>query len=216
MPNEATSKRPVLCLVLDRGVARGDLATAVERAAAAGIDWLQIRDRVLSGADLLEFSLSMRRATERGSPGRAIEIIVNRRIDIALAMGADGAHLGFDAQGPGSARGLLPGAKLGISAHTPEEVGRGAAEGASYAHLAPIYAPISKRSTRSALGLSAIAAAAGFGIPVIAQGGLEPARCEEVIRAGAAGIAVTGAILQSDDPGSATAAMRDALDRAVT
>jgi thiamine-phosphate pyrophosphorylase len=213
LTERAATARPVLCLVLDRSVARGDLGDAVQAAAEAGIDWLQIRDRDLSGARLLEFARTMSQAAARGAAGREIEIIVNRRLDIALAIQAAGAHLGFDALPPREARALLPTARLGVSAHSSEEVDRAAAAGADYVHLAPIYSPLSKSSTRPALGLAAITEAARSGIPLIAQGGIEPDHCEGILRAGASGIAVTGSILQSDDPGAATAELRMALDR---
>jgi thiamine-phosphate pyrophosphorylase len=209
-------KRPILCLVLDRGVARRDPGEIVEVAAGAGIDWLQIRDRSLPGARLLEFAIEMQAAAERGAGERTIEIIVNRRIDIALSIDAEGAHLGFDAISIAEARRLLPDARLGISAHSPEEVARQAEDGADYAHLAPIYPPLSKRGTRTALGLDAISQAADQGIPIIAQGGITARNCGDIIRAGASGIAVTGAILLNAAPARATSSLRAALDAALS
>ena len=128
------------------------------------------------------------------------------------AIGAEGVHLGFDALDPATARKLLgPDALLGVSCHTPEEVHEAA--GASYAHLAPIFPPLSKTSSRPALGLGALRAAAGAR-PVLAQGGVELGNAGDCLKAGAAGIAVTGAVLMTDDPGAAAARLRAALDAA--
>ena len=142
-------------------------------------------------------------------------MIVNRRLDLALAIGADGAHLGFDAPSLADARELLgPRALLGVSCHAPEEVARAREAGADYAHLAPVFDPLSKAAERPALGLAKLADGCASGIPVLAQGGIEREHAPEAIRAGAAGIAVIGAILGAEDPGRAAAELRAALDRA--
>ena len=138
---------------------------------------------------------------------------MNRRLDVALAIEAQGAHLGFDAVSLASARQLLGrGAMLGVSAHSPAEVETAAREGADYAHLAPIFAPLSKPASRPPLGVGALSSAAAHGIAVIAQGGVTQDNARELIDHGAAGIAVTGTILLADDPGAATRGLRAALD----
>lgn len=78
-------------------------------------------------------------------------------------------------------------------------------------HLAPVFDPLSKRSTRPALGAAAVRAASRSEVRVIAQGGVTQANAGELVRSGAAGIAVTGAILQATDPAAATRALRAAL-----
>jgi thiamine-phosphate diphosphorylase len=144
-------------------------------------------------------------------------VIVNRRSDVALAIGAEGVHLGFDAVDTEVARQLLgPEALVGVSCHAHEEVhAGGSASGASYAHLAPIFPPLSKAASRPALGLGALRAAAGAR-PVLAQGGVEASNAGACLEAGAAGIAVTGAVLMAEDPGAAAAALRAALDAAAS
>ena len=173
-----------------------------------------------------------------------MEIFVNRRIDIALALGANGVQLGFDAVDPQTARRLLgtdaqigpnvrPGEsneknresdernrqsdlkigstiKIGISAHHPDEI-RAAPPEVDYAQLAPIFQPLSKPHAGPHLGVRAVAEAARYDIPVIAQGGITPANATAIAAAGAAGIAVTGAILSAPDPARATRALRAAL-----
>ena len=81
----------------------------------------------------------------------------------------------------------------------------------SYVHLAPVFAPLSKRAERASLGLAALEAAARESVPVIAQGGVDAANAAALRAAGAAGVAVTGAILLANDIAAATAALRSAL-----
>lgn len=199
--------RAVLCLVVDRSCARHPLARAVQDAVAAGVDRVQLRDRELSGAAYLAWARDIVTAAQGAT------IIVNRRIDLALALGAHGVHLGFDALSAPEAAALLPaGSEVGVSAHDPDEVQAARDAGATYAHLAPIWDPISKARQRSALGIEALRAACAHGLPVLAQGGVTAGRCREALAAGAAGIAVTGDILLADEPGAAAAALREALD----
>jgi thiamine-phosphate diphosphorylase len=200
--------------VIDRSAAREGFAQVAE-AVAGGVDWLQVRERELSDAALAEFAEGAATAAREGArrAGRKVRVVVNRRGDVALAVGADGVHLGFDALAPASARRLLgEDALVGVSCHQPEEIA--AAEGASYAHLAPIFAPLSKAATREPLGVGALARARGAR-PVLAQGGITAENAPACLAAGAAGVAVTGAILQAADPGAAARSLRQALDGAV-
>ncbi len=208
---EAARPRPILCLVVDRRVSRQPLTEAVLGAARAGVDWLQLRERELEGAAWLDWAQELVEAGRSAHP--SLRIIVNRRIDIALAIGADGAHLGFDALEPCEARGLLgDSALIGVSAHTADEVAAAAGAGVSYAHLAPIFDPHSKPASRPALGPGTLREAAQHGVPLLAQGGIDAERARSSLAAGAAGVAVTGAILMADDPAQATAELREALD----
>lgn len=204
-------ERPILCLVVDRSCSSLPVADAVEAAVGAGVDWIQIRERDLESAALLSFAREVESAARRASSD--VHVIVNRRVDIALALGLRGVHLGFDALSPGCVRALLaPSGFVGCSTHAPAEVRTAADAGACYAQLAPIFSPLSKPASRPALGPRAIGAAAAHGIPVLAQGGVEARHCADLIRAGAAGIAVTGAILMTSDPAAAAASLRAALD----
>jgi thiamine-phosphate pyrophosphorylase len=217
----------VLCLVVG---AAAPLA-AIRAAVAGGADWVQLRERGLglAGRALLAWVVAARDAAragaaERGDAGRGrLRVLVNRRIDVALAAGVDGVHLGFDALDPVRARAVLVlgdaagdgGRRLvGVSTHAAEELPEAARAGADYAQLAPIFAPLSKPAERASLGLGALAAARGAGIPVLAQGGIDAGNAGDAVRAGAAGVAVTGAVLLADDPGAAARTLRRALDAA--
>lgn len=208
----------ILCLVLDRGTTRHPLVQTVDAAVRAGVDWVQIRERELESRALLDMAQQVTKAARTAAlaSGRDVSILVNGRVDIALAVGADGVHLGFDAMSEGDAAALLgPGAAIGRSLHSAEEVPSAIRAGATYAHLAPIWAPKSKPATRPALGTTELERASASGLPLLAQGGVTVERCALALAAGAVGIAVTGAIGMAGDPGAATAGLRRALDDAL-
>jgi len=182
----------------------------------AGVDWVQIRDRTLETRALYAFAQELAQAARSAAGERGVTVLVNRRVDVALAIGADGVHLGFDAMAARDAAALLgAGAAVGRSLHAASEVAPAATQGATYAHLAPVWDPKSKPATRTALGAGELARACAPGLPVLAQGGVTPGRCADALAAGAAGVAVTGAILLATDPGEAAAGLRRALDDAV-
>lgn len=205
--------RPLLCLVVDSGGlghALDDVRTHVARLVDAGVDLLQIRDRGLE-ADAL-FALTCETVAGARDASRPAQVIVNRRVDLALAAGAGGVHLGFDAVSPAEARARMGnGAVIGVSCHSADDVRAAFAEGADYVHLAPIFDPISKPAERPALGIGALAEACALAPRVIAQGGLVPANVASAIAAGAAGVAVTGIVTSADDPAQAVRALRKAL-----
>ncbi len=222
--------RPILSLVVDRATCLLPAAEAVREAVRGGVDWVQIRERELESGELLAWSESLARAAAEGAAegGQRVAVIINRRVDIALSLAetgaAQGVQLGFDAVSPAVARELLgETAWIGLSTHHPDEVvglsetqGRPGSPGgpANYAQLAPIFSPLSKTSTRPPLGLAALERACRSGFPVLAQGGMDAGNARKAVDAGAAGIAVTGAILQASDPRAAAQSLRAALDGA--
>jgi thiamine-phosphate pyrophosphorylase len=138
-------------------------------------------------------------------------VLVNRRLDVALAAGADGVHLGWTAVDAAVARRLLPaGCLVGTSTHAVDEAL--AARDVDYVQLAPILSPLSKPATGAPLGLAALAAAAAGPTPVLAQGGIDARAAAAARAAGAAGVAVTGAIWLAPDPQAAASRLREALD----
>lgn len=206
--------RPLLCLVTDRRGCSLPLAEAVRAAVAGGVDFVQLREKDLDGRPLLELAQELVEVMQRENP--KARCIINRRVDVALAAGLPGVHLGHDAMSVAEARRLLPrGALLGVSTHAPGELGRpDENERPDYIHLAPIWKPKSKIDTREPLGLAALATAAAAGIPVFAQGGVDARRAGECLAAGAVGVAVSGAILAAEAPGREAAELRRALDDA--
>jgi thiamine-phosphate pyrophosphorylase len=223
MAPRSSSRGPILCAVLSAEALGPNPADAALALFDAGVDWIQLRDRSLETSALLRVACALTGARDLArSQAKNACVVVNRRIDIALSTGTDGVHFGFDALDPATATALLPeSALLGVSLHSVQEVESLAKKVLAhpqlyahlYAHLAPIWDPMSKPASRPALGPDLLARACGLGPRILAQGGLDPVRAAQAIRAGAAGIAVTGILANSGDPITAARRLREALDR---
>jgi thiamine-phosphate pyrophosphorylase len=151
---------------------------------ARGIEIIQLRERDLSARDLLSLAETVLRIPNPGGT----RLLINDRIDVALACGAAGVHLRGNAVAPRRIRKMTPGDFLiGVSCHSVEDVRRAEDEGASFAVLAPIFATPGKGP---ALGIGPLAEAArAVKIPVLALGGMTHERVKECMDAGAGGIA---------------------------
>ena len=215
MVRRVSSERPILCAVLDGPALGPDPGDSARALFAAGVDWIQLRDRSLETIALLRLARSLVEARDAASPPpHPRRVLVNRRLDIVLAAGANGAHLGFDAVDAATAAALLPAdALLGASLHSVDEIRSSLGSGLCYAHLAPIWDPLSKPASRPSLGLDALRQASGLGLLVLAQGGIDPDRAALAVEAGAAGVAVTGVLGRSGSPLDAVRRLREALDR---
>jgi thiamine-phosphate pyrophosphorylase len=164
------------------------LLAAIARNLAAGPDWIQIREKDLTARELFELTRSV---LAQPNP-RGVKILVNSRIDVALAAGASGAHLPSDSPAPFAWRPIAPpGFLLGASCHTPEEVRAAEREGADYVLFGPVFAPLSKLAQLPPVGLEGLAraVAAAARTPVLALGGITRANASACIQAGAAGVA---------------------------
>jgi thiamine-phosphate pyrophosphorylase len=142
-----------------------------------------------------------------------VPILINGRIDVALAAGADGVHLPSDGVSLADARKLLGPSKLiGVSTHSAAEITRAEAFGADFAVFGPVFAPISKGAYAAPCGVDGLTAACrAASIPVFALGGISAARVPELRDSGAAGVAAIGAVLGARDPGQATVELVKAL-----
>lgn len=208
-----------LYLITDRHVIKGgDLIAACEAALSAappGSVALQLREKDLPARELYELALRLREiCTRAGAP-----LIVNDRVDVAMAANADGLHLPFDSIGVSMARKLLgPKRLIGVSTHSPPDVSGAAREGADFAVFGPVFDPLSKPATGPAWGASGLKAACSAGaIPVFALGGMTVERTRELFASidatsRPAGVASIGAIFAADSPALATAAMLSAID----
>jgi len=181
-------------------------------AAEGGADAVQLRDKSAGSSRRL---VETAKAIARALKGSETRLLVNDRVDVAMAAGAHGVHLGEDDVEPGIARRLLgPNALIGATAHGLEEALRLAEEPVDYLGVGPVYGTGSKADPLPALGLSAlhriIRAAAK---PVIAIGNITPDRVEEVMEAGARGVAVIAAVVCQPDPLEATRRLREAMMR---
>jgi len=139
--------------------------------------------------------------------------LVNDRLHIALAVGADGGHVGADDLPVAAARRILgPAAVLGATARDPDTARRAVADGASYLGVGPAYATSTKDGLPDPIGPAGVAAVArAVNVPVIAIGGVTVDRVGELRGAGAYGVAVVGAVCAAADPGRATGLLLEAL-----
>lgn len=164
-------------------------------AVAAGVDWIQIREKDLPGRvlfDLVEKALLVARA---GIPGRT-KVIVNDRLDVAIAANSDGVHLGHASLPVADVvrwcrKGNAPKQFLiGVSCHSMEEAGEAEAYGASYGFFGPVFDTPSKRQFGPAQGIARLSELCmAVRIPVLAIGGVSRANAAKCMRAGALGVA---------------------------
>jgi len=194
-----------LVAITDRRTIRGDLRPVVAALIEGGVSALILREKDLAPRALHELALPLCRMCHAGK----VAFIVNGSLAVARSCGADGLHLGGEVP-VAAMRTRWPQPKLlGVSAHCREDLVRAADAGADYALLAPIYPPNSKISARPALGPVAIEDWHEL-LPLIALGGVTPARMADCLRAGAIGVAAIGALFAAEDPAAAAAAFRRA------
>jgi thiamine-phosphate pyrophosphorylase len=204
-------RRPILCYVTDRTALHGGSLSAVDKVrdkirngADAGVDWIQIREKDLPTRELLTLAGDAVRIAHAVSDGP--RVILNDRLDIALAAGADGVHLGGESTAFADViqwcrRGNAPpGFLIGVSCHGLEEAREAERAGASYVFFGPVYDTPSKRSFGSPQGITRLTRVCeGVRIPVIAIGGMTEKNAAETLRAGAAGIAAIRLFQESED-----------------
>lgn len=163
----------------------------------AGIDMLQIREKDLPAGELYRLT---RAILELPNP-RGTRVLVNSRLDVALAAGAHGVHLTSSAPAPSVTRRIAPpDFRIGVSCHTVEEVRRAEAEGADFAVFGPVFEPRSKTLSANTTGLAGLrAACAGASIPLLALGGITNENAFDCRDSGASGVAAIS-LFPSDAP----------------
>jgi len=175
--------------ITDRHAAGGEeaLMECVRRALAAGVERIQVREKDLDARELCGL---VRRVLALPNPYGA-RILVNSRVDIALACGAHGVHLTGESIAPSLWRGITPpGFLIGVSAHSVDELRRAEREDADFAVFSPIFPVRSKTGYGPALGVERLReAACAVAIPVFALGGVTAENAAECVAAGAMGVA---------------------------
>jgi len=197
---------PAVHLVTDRRQVPDLVATVVAalRGLRAGAVAIHLREKDLRGRDLL----TLARALGEACRAAGQLLLVNDRIDVALAAGADGVHLPSAGVPPADARRLLGPARLvGVSCHARDDVRQALEGGADYATFGPIFDTPSKRAYGSPVGLEALGEAARLGLPLVALGGVDVASAGAAVAAGACGVAAIRAWLAAPDPGRAVVAL---------
>jgi len=171
-----------------------DIALA---AVEAGACCVQLRDKSLCGRELVETARSIRCAVMSGR----VKFIVNDRMDVALAVGADGVHLGQDDIPVSSARAVMgEDAIIGVSVASVEEAVRGENDGASYVAVGSVFATATKTDAGVPVGLEMITAVKqAVGVPVVAIGGINIENVALVAQAGADAAAVVSAMVCAPD-----------------
>ncbi len=186
---------PFLCVITDEETSPVSLA---EEALRGGAPMIQLRHKSADGRVLFDWAMEIRkRCTEHGAL-----FIVNDRLDIAMASGADGVHLGQEDIPLRAAREAVGNTMLiGISATSLNEAMKAQDEGADYIGLGHIFPTISKEKHHPPLGLEALEKAASLlSVPVVAIGGITIENAPALISAGAAGIAVISAVSRAPSP----------------
>ena len=200
-----------LCLIADPAVAgHGDLTATVEAALAGGTDCVQLRCKGTPEREFLERALRLREVTR----SHGVPLLINDRIDLALACGADGVHLGLtDLPVPVARRLLGPEACIGGSAHSWATAREMEAAGADYLGLGPVFEARGTKPDAEAPGGLALLeeVRTTTDLPLIAIGGIHPGNAASVAAGGADGIAVVSALLHSPNPAATARKLRRAL-----
>lgn len=187
----------------------------LSEALAAGITHFQLREKgetALRGEALEKFARECQAlCTQYGVP-----FIINDDVELALAIGADGVHVGQEDMHCGDVRALIGAEKvLGVSVHSEEEAAQAIAGGADYLGMGPVFATISKSDAKAPAGVREIIEVTRKypRVPVIGIGGITSENASEVWQAGAAGVAVISAIAQARDVSAEIGRLRDSCER---
>jgi thiamine-phosphate diphosphorylase len=200
-----------LYLVADPDHVRTDLVMMIEGALRGGVTAVQLRYKHGTDREALELARWLRsRTAEHGAL-----FLVNDRLDLALASGADGIHLGVDDLPLEDARRIGgPDLVIGYSPETDEQTRHAAERGATYLGVGPVFGTATKSDAGMAIGLETLSRRAELaGVPTIGIGGIGAQTARSVINAGAVGVAVVSAISMQESPEAAAIALRRALDQ---
>jgi thiamine-phosphate pyrophosphorylase len=198
-----------LLVITDRHQARQSIEAIAEAVGQGGGRWLMLRDKDMEPSERRGLAIRLAEVARR----YGMHLSVSRDVELAAECGAS-LHLQSAAAVGAARRPLGPIPWIGVSAHSQADVAAAAAAGADYVTLSPIFLTVSKPGYGPALGVAAIATAARAGIPIVALGGITAGRTGGCLDAGAAGIAVMGEVMRSEDPGDTVRALLGACKAA--
>ena len=186
-----------LYLITDRKVAKKPLPEAVRLALEGGVRAVQLREKDLPIRELLALARELRSITR----GFGAKLFINDRVDVAVAVDADGVHLGTQSMPPEGARKVVGrGMLIGVSTHSLDEAKAAEAGGADFITYGPIFETPSKANHGSPVGIDAIKyIKSGVGIPIYALGGIKSGVIGQILASGAYGISMISAILDAAD-----------------
>ena len=190
-----------LYVVTGARVDQGDLVEFLAAILGAGVDVIQLREKEAEAGDLLRWGEVFREAADR----HGALFTVNDRPDVALALGADGVHVGQNDLAPSAVRPIVgTECVVGVSTHTIDQIDAAVLEPVDYVAVGPVFGTSTKRSAYEAVGLERVRDAArkahARGLPIVAIGGITLDRAEDVIGAGAASVAVISDLLTGGNP----------------
>lgn len=198
---EKPLRRPIVCYVTDRNSldpknAISGVSSRISAAMDAGVDWIQLREKDLSSRDLLALAREAVEHSRKRIQSPDVRVIVNDRLDVALAADAAGVHLGSKSLKPDEVVGWCRGGNaaadflVGVSCHHLNEARDAESAGASYIFFGPVFDTPSKRAFGEPQGMVRLAeVCSAVDVPVIAIGGVDEGNAAECLQAGAAGIA---------------------------
>jgi thiamine-phosphate pyrophosphorylase len=205
-----------LYLITDRRIAgERSIVEIVQAAVRGGATVIQLREKNAATNEMIELGRQLHTVTQKAG----IPLIINDRLDVALAVNAEGVHVGPPDDMPAAvARRLLgPDRILGVSAESPDIARQAAKDGADYIGVGDIYGTRSKSNAGHPIGLDGLKAVVDASpIPVVGIGGIHLANAGAVIETGANGVALISAIVGVNDPETAARDLRKCIDSART
>lgn len=188
-----------LYLVTDRSLSKGRATEFIVRAAVeGGVTVVQLREKSCSTREFIREAMALRDFLR----ARHIPLIINDRLDVAMAVEADGVHFGQTDMPIGMARRIVGDSMIiGVSVESVDDAVEAQRAGADYIGASPVFATPTKTDTSSPLGYQGIRdIRRAVKTPVVGIGGLKAANCQAVIESGADGVAVVSAIVSADNP----------------
>jgi thiamine-phosphate pyrophosphorylase len=195
-------------LVTDRPLCGGrDLMDVIRAGVAGGVTMVQLREKEAGTREFVELA----RAVKKMLAEHGVPLLINDRVDVALASGADGVHVGQSDMEAGDVRALVgPGAIVGLSTDTLDEIMQAQVLPVDYLGVGPIFETQTKTDTKPAWGIERFAKACEVSkLPLVAIGSVKREHAADLMRAGAAGIAVVSAICAAESPEAAAMELMD-------